>query len=180
MNYTADKITLTLQALSTQATSLNMISSKVTLVLDRQAESSFIVLGQNNNWVNGVFNRFNGILSKLPRRNIMVHNVLYDMTVQLVAVIVITTFSIFAANRLTAMATIQYSEVYIFIVVFLLLSNAWTYISRGLIAVRSLYYPIVDIRRHLGKRILLSIFNFVILAAAAWAIGYVLDLLIKR
>jgi len=178
-NYTADNIRLTIQATSTQQ-QINPVNAKITIVLDRVGESSFVVLGRNNNWANGVFNRFNELLSKVPNRNVILHNVVLEMIVQLVAVIVITTFPIYAANRLAGIASIQYSEVYIFVIIFLLLSNAWTYIARGLIAIRNAYYPMVDIRRHARKPIILAVLSFIGLAAATWAINYLLDLLMKK
>ncbi len=92
---------------------------------------------------------------------------------------ILTIFSIFVANRLASLVEIEFSEVYIFVITFLLLSNLWGYAARGLTAIRNKYYPVVDITRVPRKPILLSILIFVLLAVAYWAVGYVLELLVS-
>jgi len=175
-NYRADNIRLVIQ-ISNPQQQLNPVLAAVTLVLDRIQESSLSVVGEKNSWVNGVFNRFNELIKDFPTRNVVLHNVLFEMLVQLVAVIVMTIFSIFAANRLSSLMRIEFSEVYVFIITILLLSNLWTYTSRGLIAIRDRLYPIVDIIRVPRKPIFLTIISFVLLATATWSLDYLLNLL---
>lgn len=173
----ADNIRLLVQA-SDPRQQLNPVKSRVTLVLDRAQESSLSVVGTNNNWVNGVFTRFNEIFANAPTRNVILHNVVFEMGVQLLAVSVMTIFSIFAANRLATQTEIEFSEVYIFIVIWLLLSNLWSYAARGLTAIRGKYYPVVDIIRVPRKPVFLTMITFVLLAAATWAVNYLLNLLL--
>jgi hypothetical protein len=174
--YKADYIRIIIQATSVQQ-QLNPVNANVTLLIDRSGISSFQVLGRNNNWVNGVFNRFNEILNEVPKRNVVLHNIIFEMSMQLLAVIVMTIFSIYVANKVSGLVNIEYSTVYIFIVIFLLLSNLWTYASRGLISVRTKFYPLVDIIKTPRKPILLAVLAFIILAIASWAVGYILNLL---
>ena len=176
--YKAANIRLAIQATNLQQ-QLNPVVGRITLVLDRVQESSLSVVGEDINWVNGVFSRFNEIIKDVPTKNVILHNVLFGMSVQLLAVIILTIFSIFSANRLASLVKIEFSEVYIFVITFLLLSNLWVYAARGLTAIRNKYYPVVDITRVPRKPILLSIIIFVLLAAACWAVGYILDLLVS-
>ena len=92
--YKADNIRVILQATNPQQ-QLNPVMARVTLVLDRIQESSMSVFGGSTNWVNGVFSRFNDILKEIPTRNVILHNVLFEMFVQLLAVIVIIILSVF-------------------------------------------------------------------------------------
>ncbi len=174
--YKAANIRLAIQATNLQQ-QLNPVVGRITLVLDRIQESSLSVLGEDINWVNGVFSRFNEIIKDAPTKNVILHNVLFEMSVQLLAVTILTTFSVFSANRLASLVRIEFSEVYIFVIAFLLLSNLWAFAIRGLIAVRNKYYPVVDIIKVPRKPILLTIITFVLLATGYWAVGYVLDLL---
>jgi hypothetical protein len=176
--YQAANIRLAIQATNLQQ-QLNPIVGRITLVLDRVQESSLSVLGEDINWVNGVFSRFNEIVKNVPTKNVILHNVLFEMSVQLLAITILTIFSIFLANRLASLVRIEFSEVYIFVIAFLLLSNLWRYVTRALTTIRNKYYPVVDITRVPRKPILLSVIIFVSLAAASWAVGYILDLLVS-
>jgi len=100
------------------------------------------------------------------------------MLIQLLAVFLLVVFSVFAANKLTRVVKLDYSEVYLFVVIVLMLSNMWTFVSQGLIQLRNQYYPVVDVRRNPRKPILVSILSFVGLTTAAWAVKYVLDSLV--
>jgi hypothetical protein len=136
------------------------------------------VVGRNNNDVNGIYSRFNAILQRTPSGYVVLHSPLYEMCVQLVAVVAIAVFSIYAANEITRLIRLAYSEVYVFVVVFLVLSNIWSYVGRGLTALRANLYPIVDIRRERRKPFLLAAVSFVGLSTAGWAVKYILDLLV--
>jgi hypothetical protein len=175
MKYKADNIRLIIQATDPQQ-QLNPLLARITLVLDRTQESSMSVVGGSSNWVNGVFSRFNDILKDIPTRNVWLHNILFEMTVQLLAVIVMTIFSVFLANKLSSLVQIKFSEVYVFIIIFLLLSNLWTYAGRGLSAIKNNYYPVVDIIKMPRRPLFLTSVTFVLLAAASWAVGYVIQL----
>ena len=175
-NYKANRIRIVIQV-SDPEQQPAVIVSTITLVLDKTLESSLSVVGLNDTWVNGVFGRFNEVLRGVPNRNGVLHNVLLEMSIQLLTVFVITTFSIFAANRLASSTSIKYSEVYIFLVILLLLSNLWTYASRSLLAIRNIYYPVVDITRVLKRRIFLATISFIAIVIVTWAIGYFLNFL---
>lgn len=175
--YKADNIRLILQATDPQQ-QINPIVARITLVLDRIQESNISVVGNSINWVNGVISRFNDILNVIPTRNVILHTVMFEMVVQLLVVVVMTILSIFLANKLASLVQIEFSEVYIFVVIFLLFSNLWTYAGRGLTAIRDSFYPVVDIIRTPRRPIFLTIVTFVLLAAASWAIGYVIELLL--
>lgn len=176
--YSADNIRVIIQA-SNPRQQLNPVMARVTLVLDRSQESSLSVMGANINWVNGVFSRFNTIMKNIPTRNVMLHSVIFEMFVQLMAVIILTTFSIFVANRVGPLVQTEYREVYVFVVIFLLLSNLWSYAARGLIAIRNEFYPVVDIIGAPRKQIVVAIASFLFLACGYWAVDYVLGLVLK-
>lgn len=177
--YQADYIRILIQLIDEQQ-QLNPVKASVTLVIDRTDISSFNVLGRDNNWVNGVFNRFNEILKEVPTRNVVLNNIIFEMSIQLLAVIVMTSISIYAANKLSDLVKIGYSAVYIFIVIFLLVSNLWTYAVRGLIVIRSKFYPPVDIIKTPRKRILLTVVGLLALATLSWAVGYILNLIVIK
>ncbi len=177
-NYSADYIRLVIQASALPEGS--RANSLITLILSRDGESSFQCIGSNSTWVSGVVKRFGEVIDAIPARNVLVHSVIFEMLVQLTAVILITVFSVFSANRLMHLMSIQFSEVYIFIVVFLFLSNVWTYGGKALIAIRNKYYPVVDILRRPRKQILLTVLMFVMSATAAWAIKSILDLIFLK
>lgn len=176
-SHKADNIRIVMQTTDPSQQS-NPVKSRITLELDRIQESSIKIAGENINWVNGVFTRFGNVLKEVPKRNVVLHNVIFDMSVQLLAVIVLTIFSVYLANKISALITINYSEVYIFVIVFLFLSNLWTYIGNGLTNIRTKYYPIVDVIKEPRKPIFLSIIIFLLLTTAAWAVNYVLNLLV--
>jgi hypothetical protein len=98
------------------------------------------------------------------------------MLVQLLVVLFITSFAVYATNKLQGFIKLDYSPVYVFLVIFLLLSNIWTYTSRGLQTLRNAYYPIVDIRQAPRRPLLLTGLSFVAAAAGGWGVNYLLDL----
>jgi len=175
-NYKADNLRIIVRASVPEQQ--NRAIANIELVLDRVQQSSIHVGGENTNWVNGVFTRFNNLLKEAPTRNIVLHNVFYEMAIQLLAVALITIFAIFSANKFESLVSMKYSEVYTFVIVFLLLSNVLTYINRGMIAIRNKYYPVVDIIRHPRKPIFLSAMIFLSVTMAGWAVNYLLNLLV--
>jgi hypothetical protein len=177
----ADYIRVVVQASTNQTGQPQpQIEAQIALVLDRNSENQSRLdasgLHPNVTWVSGAFSRFDEILANAPSRNSILHSLWFEMAVQLTVVLFITSFAIFATTKLQGLVELEFDAVYIFIVVFLLLSNVWTYGVRALQAARGHYYPVVDIRQEPRKRWLPGALVFVALSAAAWAIGYVLDL----
>lgn len=174
--FRADNLRFVIQV-SDPEQQLNPVLSRVILVLDKKLESTLSVAGNGVSWVNGVFTRFDELFKNIPKRNVILHSVLFEMCVQLFAVIAITVFAIYSAQRLSTSLPVNYSEVYVFAIVFLLLSNLWTYGSRALTAVRDIYYPIVDIIKAPRMPIFLSALTFLGLTSITWAIHYLLNLI---
>lgn len=175
--YKADYLHLSIQVTNPEQ-HLNPVLSRVVLNVDKSSESILSVAGDKVTWVNGVFNRFNELLDEVPNSNRMLHNPIVEMTLQLFVVFVIILFSIYSAQKLATSLPFKYSEVYIFAIILLLLSNVLNYSTRGLKFLRSKYYPVVDIIRQPRKPILLTTLSFLAITALSWAIHYLLNLLV--
>ena len=177
-HYKADFIQIIFQAIPQKEE--NRIDRKITMTIDKIENNTLQVLGINATWVNGAFNRYKETLDKEPNRNVIIHNAYFEMCIQLLVVLALTTFSIYSSEKITTSMNIQYSSVYVFIVIFLLLSNVWTYASKGLLYIRNTYYPKVDILKHARKPLLISITIFIAISIASWAIGYIMSLIFVK
>ncbi|MBC8467839.1 MAG: hypothetical protein H8D56_00090 [Planctomycetes bacterium] len=176
-NKKADFLQIIFQSLDPERKAPNR---RISLTIDRKDNNNLEILGVKETWVKGSFDRFKGIIDNLPKRNQILYNAYFEMGVQLLAAFSLTTFSIYSAIQISSITSFEYSSVFIFVVLFVLFSNIWTYLGRGLIHLRNTYYPKVDIREPPRKPILLSIVSFLLLVFATWGVNYILDLIFKN
>lgn len=176
-NKKADYLQIIFQSLDPTRQAPNQ---RITLTIDKKDNNNLEVLGVKETWVKGAFDQFKDIIDKQPKRNLLLYNPYFEMIVQLLAAFSLTTFAIYSAIKVSNFTSFEYSSVFIFVVIFVLLSNIWTYLGKGLIHLRNTYYPKVDIRKNPRKPILLTILSFLLVAFASWGIGYLLDLIFKN
>jgi len=151
---------------------------KVELILSRKINSKLFVSGKEDNTrVNGIYTRLNQVIEDAPSKNGWVNSVYFDIFVQLLAVISITGLSIYTAQKYENNIGAQYGQIYLFAIIFLLLSNSWTFISRGLFHVRSIHYPKVDILKKPRVPVLFTSLIFVFGGCVTWSINYLLTVL---
>lgn len=158
---------------------------KVTLIVDKnvnKAISYLEVSGFDETWVKGVFDNFNEIFKNQPSRNVILHSPYFDMTLQVLGAFSLTVFAVYAAKTISSLNTFtafQYSSVYLFVIIFIILSNIWTFVGKSLNYIRNTYYPKVDIREKARKQILLPVIGIILTPVFGWCVVYILDLMFK-
>lgn len=159
----------------------NITELMIAVALDRNGgDNRFEVSGPNDTWVNGIYARFKDVMESSPMRNWLVHHPLTDLVVQLTAVFVVTVLAIYLTEITIAHLKTQISEFYVFLIIFLFLSNVWGALSKQLNTLRQTFYPKVDMLDKPREPIVLPAISFVALAMLTWALEYVLDLLAKK
>lgn len=173
----ADYIQIIFQSLSPKSQAPNR---RITLTIDKNTNNNMEVLGNNENWVKGVFDRFEDIFENQPNANVVLHSPYFEMGIQVLGAFSITVLAIYLSNIINRFTTFEHSSIYLFIVIFIIFSNIWTYVGKSLIHLRNTYYPKVDIREKVRKPILISVISFIVLVLTTWCINYLLDLIFKK
>jgi hypothetical protein len=172
----ADNIRLILQVPDPQRPA-GPVTAQATLVLDRTQPSSFFVGCADIHWVNGVSTRFLETLKQLPSRNKILHSSLFEMTLQMLGAFLLTVSAVYITNEVATLIKLrEISPVYIFVIVFVISSNLFTFATRGLSLLRKNYYPIVDIVKEPRQRWTFTVAGLIGAAALKSALGYVFSL----
>ena len=90
-----------------------------------------------------------GLVSKVKNRNLFFYHWLFEAVIQLAAVIGMFLLSYLVSNKLTISLpnyNIALDKPYIFVIVLIIFSNLWTYVSRMILGVIHRNFPVVDIR----------------------------------
>jgi hypothetical protein len=109
-------------------------------------DNRLVVQCDDENWLTSVFVRIQEKLPKSDAGNRLVYSSWLEMLIQISIVIVIVAFTLKISHGVSNRSNMEYSEVYVFIAIFLLFSNIWTYAAKGLRGLRSRYFPAVGFK----------------------------------
>jgi len=144
-----------------------------------KGESHFSVASLESSWVDGKTKRLNDIVKEIPNGNKIENSMHFEHAIQILFATSITIFCVYLANNLPIFKNITFSEIYIFIISFILFSNLWTYASKGILALRNFYFPSVDIISSKRKSWLVILTIMVTTSFFGWTLNYIWELLFK-
>ena len=146
-------------------------------MLDRRPNTaSYVeVLGPNEMWVSGTFQRFIDGLIKVPSRNSIIRSETVNILVQLAVVLVATGTALGAAELVGSTSARTNAPVYAFVVVFACLITVSGQLQRVLYSLRDRYYPQLDIRSSPRERITFNVMSLIVTTGAGWALKKLLD-----
>ncbi len=134
------------------------------------------VSDDDEKWVDNIYKRLSTRLDSNKNHNGLPRNPFTELFIQLVGVIAGFSFCLIAASLLSPTLKVQYAFFVLFIGLFLIFSNLWTYILILLRKLRDKYWPITSFKKKplglVGQSILsLAITSFLIgLMGVGWKI----------
>jgi hypothetical protein len=144
------------------------------------SNNKLFVYGDNEVWVKNTYARIRDLLKTLKNDNKIIYSPLFEMIIQLSAVLAIIAVATKTSLYLSAFVNVPYASVYTFVAVFLLFSNVWTFLLRWLINLRGRFFPSVGFsEKYLLNKVIKAVCSFLVVVMIVWSIETLLNTALK-
>ena len=148
-------------------------------ILSLDLRSNVLVQSTNKDNVTLIPEMVRGLVSKTRNKNSFFHQWFFDAAVQLLGVSGMLALSFLIRSRFIAWSSIENIGAYSFVASLIMLSNIWTYLSKGVFNFFYRSFPVVEVINKPKNRIWLTIVIGALGSILAGAIIYLIGLLLN-
>lgn len=137
------------------------------------------VADDDSAWVEKNFKLLSSRLDKFKNKNFIVHSDSVTLAIQLLGVLSGLFVSLIAAKLLTPFVNIQYSFFILFISIYLVFSNLWTFILYNINKIKFAIWPLISFNKKplgiIGQAVIALVVSSVVVFLARWSFNIIKD-----